>query len=341
MLYLLSGMRVIKIFILFHLFFNGNLFCQSEKSDFKIVIPNKIPFSYYKYIRVLDMRNDTGNIGFVITKGLNNTALVVPEIPLQDQIQNLLYFAADSSLNGELILQIRKMKFVQRPTSVEGYGYFLFRANLFSKEKDYRKIASIDTFLTVSSRGDKSKLKAEASKIITDFILNNISKEPVTKSNLSYFEILHTDSIEKSSLTAYNIKEYQDGIYLNFTSFKNQVPDHKASKLIFSYNNLKRIKRIENGKKIKMGIYDVYAVIDKGKIYISSEYGFSTLYKFKGDFYFVGKGEVPYTNAEIAIYTVLYGATGAIMSSTHSKTAFFETWVDHVDGSFIRGRRLK
>ena len=81
-------MRVIKFYILFQLFFYGNLFCQSEKSDFKIIIPNKIPFSFYKYIRVLDMRNDTSNIGFVITKGFNNTALVVPEISLQEQIQN-------------------------------------------------------------------------------------------------------------------------------------------------------------------------------------------------------------------------------------------------------------
>ena len=45
---------------------------------------------YYKYIRVLDLRPDTGNIGFMVSKGLNNTALVIPKTTLQDQIQTIL-----------------------------------------------------------------------------------------------------------------------------------------------------------------------------------------------------------------------------------------------------------
>lgn len=335
-------MRVIKFYILFQLFNVGNLFSQPEKVDFKLLVPQKIPFSYYKYIRVMDMRKDTGNIGFVITKGLNNTALVVPEISLQDQIQNILYFCADSIENGELLLQIRKIKFIQQPTTISEEGYFLFRAVLFNKEDGiYKQIENIDTLIVVSKFDKAKNLKIEASYLITNFLLKNASKKGSGISSKSYYELLQTDSIEKSKLKLYNnTEQYTDGIYLTFNSFKNQVPDHVVSKLTFGNNGLKKVKTLDKkGKKITLESYDVFAVIDKSKIYISTEFGYRTLFKFNGEFYFVGEGEITHTDFEVITASMLGGAIGAIRVS-NAKKVLFQIWLDHVDGSFIRGRRV-
>jgi hypothetical protein len=333
-------MRVIKIYIFFQIVFIGNIFSQGSE-DFNITVPNyKIPFSYYKYIQILDLRADTGNIGFLVSKGLNNTALVIPNPSLQDQIQSILYNCADSSNDGELLLQIRKMKFVQRPYSIDENAYFFLRANLFYKiNSNFKEIANIDTLLMVPN--SEKNLKEKASDLITKFIINNCNALPKDIENKSYYEILKTDSIEKSKIKIYCAREYIDGVYKTYKSFKNQTPDYIANQIVFRGDDIKKIKKIDSKGKIrKMDLEEIYAVIEKGKIYISAEFGFYSLNKFDGDFFFKGKAEVPSNNAEILLSGIAFGIIGAAVTSQAPKKVYFKIKIDHVDGTFIRGRCL-
>ena len=65
-----------------------------------------------------------------------------------------------------------------------------------------------------------------ASKSIAGFIEQSLTKKAtgeVTSLNLN--DIEHLDSFEKRKIVFYNIPQYAEGLYLNYKSFMNQVPD--------------------------------------------------------------------------------------------------------------------
>lgn len=341
-------MRVIKFYIIFNLVFFANLFSQNNE-DFDLKIPdNKIENSNYNSIRLLDIRSDTTNMGFVYGNAFKNTLLVQPTLPLSFQIQNLIKDIPNSK-EGELLLQIRKLKFIQRSGKATDNSFFFFRACLYTKEKNaYSKLNYIDTILITPNDHSKN-LKDEAAMIIKDFVLKNLIALPNENESYSYFEILKADSIEKTKIKAYNCSEkYTDGIYSSFESFKKQEPDHTNATLIFRRNSLKKIKlKNEVGKKTTLNNKDVFVVIEKGKMYVSAEFGYCTLYKYNGDFYFIGPGIIPRNLAEKILTGVLVPV--ALLTNPHllpisagkPKKGDFEIKVDHIDGSFMRCKQIK
>jgi len=349
MLYLLSGMRVVKILFLFHFFFSGNLFSQVTV-DFTLTEPNyHLSYLPYKLIKITDQRDDTTNMGFLYGTIFKRLAYVRPNIDLKDQLQSILTYIADSTGNEDLLLQIRKMKFIQRSNAYEDCGLFFFRANLYSKDQNsYIKISSIDTLVIVENSDETTSLTKKASDIISNFIFNDQTHVSFKHKHCSYTEIIKIDSIEKSQSKAYCVGDYTNGVYTSFASFKKQIPDFKASKLKFRSTKLKKVyKTTGKNKQARIDDRNIFAVVEKGKMYISSEYGYYTLYKFNGDFYFIGKGS---TNRDIE--DVLPNLGGlffypinpviiTFITLTTSPKAYFEIKIDHVDGRFMRCKEIK
>ena len=204
-------MRVTKIYIFFQFVFIGNIFSQGSE-DFNITIPNyKIAFSQYHFLNVVDSRDDTSNVGFIYNKLKRKTTLLQPQTPISGRLAYIVENFADSSLKGELLLQIRKLRFVQRNVDKADNGYFFFRANLFKKENDqYEKLAHIDTLLIVPNSDNSKKLEIEGSLVIANFITKNMPLLPIQKEKISYQQIIKMDSIEKSKTNAYSFEKYTD-----------------------------------------------------------------------------------------------------------------------------------
>jgi hypothetical protein len=341
-------MRVIKFYILFQFIFFGNLFSQEEFVDFSISEPKHISYFDYRLIKVTDQRTDTSNVGFIYGTILKRLAYVQPSVSLKDQLQTAITYIADSTGNGELLLQVRKMKFIQRTNEYDDNGVFFFRANLYSKNNTvYTKIACIDTLLVVPNSEYPITFTKKAGQLVSDFVFNNSYKQ-IQNKNWSYHDIIKIDSVEKSQAKAYCVGDYTNGVYTSFDSFKKQTPDFKASKLKFRSITLKKVyKNNSENKSIKVDVRNVFAVVEKGNIYISTEYGFRTLYKFDGDFYFIGKG-----SRNLRIEDVLPKLGGFILLPLYpilitsvlisvSPKSYFETKVDHVDGRFMRCKQIK
>ncbi len=341
-------MRVIKIYIFFQIVFIGNIFSQGSE-DFNLKLPNtKISFSNFNILNVIDQRSDTTNIGFLYGTILNKTIFVQPSIPFSYQLQSIVYQSSDSSNSGELLIQIRKMKFIQRTSLYDDNAIFFFRANLYKKtENNFEKLAYIDTLLIVPNSDPIKTIKGEASNVVTNFLLKNMQILPVDEKKQSYFEVLKIDSIEKSKLKAYCVSEYINGVYMNFESFKNQSPNYTTTKIKFKNKSIKKVKILNaEGKKIKLQNKEIFAVVENGKIHISAEYGYCTLYRFNGDFYFIGRAKVSRDPVESVLLAVflpavpLIIAAPAIIAASQSNKPYFEIKIDHVDGSFMRVKQL-
>ena len=336
-------MRVTKIYIFFQFVFIGNIFSQGSE-DFNITIPNyKIAFSQYHFLNVVDSRDDTSNVGFIYNKLKRKTTLLQPQTPISGRLAYIVENFADSSLKGELLLQIRKLRFVQRNVDKADNGYFFFRANLFKKENDqYEKLAHIDTLLIVPNSDNSKKLEIEGSLVIANFITKNMPLLPIQKEKISYQQIIKMDSIEKSKTNAYSFEKYTDGVYATFESFKKQEPEYKEKKAYFRGSELIKIKIISAKKiKIKADPNMIYAVIEKGKIYISAESGYYEGYKKNNDFYFIEEVEMENNINEVMPEDALMdGGLSSLISKPKPKKIFFEIKIDHVNGEFTKGKRV-
>jgi len=310
-------LKYFAVFILFQIFFTGNLFSQNGTEDFYLKQPDKkIANSTYSVIHFLDSRFDTVNMGTVHFETLSNKVPVVPGLPFNEQFKRLSENLTDTtSKKGELLFQLRKLKFAEKEESGDLTGLCFFRATLFSKNSSgFKKIAAIDTVIIIHYTEISKSLTESAGAVMTNFVWKNLSVHDSDKTNISYMDVLHIDSVEKRNLKAYN-GAFKNGIYLNYNSFKNQTPDHKIAELVLKPGGGVKVK-IENakGKKEKIEAEDFYAFVYEEKPYIAAEYGCYLLEKTNDDLFFIGKGTVP--------------------GSEQKKD--FKIRIDHIDGSFMR-----
>lgn len=213
---------------------------------------------------------------------------------------------------------------------------------LFAREKgQYHKIAGIDTVFVVKSMLDVTKkMYKQGCQIVTDFIADHLKQKPIEEIAYSQYQFQRIDSIEKTHLPLYTTQTFTDGIYHSFHSFARQQPDKK--KLSGTFNKENKLRRIyyvgEHGNREKVKDKSVYAVVYKGKPYITTKYGYDPLEKRKNDFYFTGKAS-DFETSDILTAEVLFGIIGGLLAQ--SATSVFEMKIDHLSGGFIRIKEIK
>lgn len=336
-------MRVIKFYILFQLLFLKNFYSQKYQ-DFSLPVPEqKISFSNYNLIKIIDQRTDTFNIGFALTESKKKAKLVRSEVPLAHQLQNFLDNYSVEQKDGELLLQLRKIKFVYYSSSEEEIGYFFFRANIYSKKNDnYENIITIDTILKVSKLDPVKNIKQSASELFRDFFLRSLTISAPGKNKKTYFEILKTDSIEKSNLKVYKESKFVNGVYMNFNSFKNQIPDYPNAKIIFSHGKIKKVKFININKSITTADpASIFAIVEKGNIYISTLSGFVPLIKKNNDFFFIDNGYISHDESDMSFTTTQLSVIDKTTILASDRKIYFEVKLDHIDGSFMRCKNIE
>lgn len=320
------------------------IFAQEKVKQFELSFhETKAINSKYGKVKLLDSREDTLNYGLVRVGMLNKEAAVVPARSFETQLNEILALAnGTASPAGELLFQLRRLKFIEKAEGDKEFGYCFFRANTFLNSGDnYKLISSIDTFLVVESGDITKRILEEANNSIVKFLIASISKNTESASILSYNEIVKIDSIEKLKIKVYNSAEYVNGIYRTFEAFKNQQPDYTLFSITFEDGEITEIKaKNGNGRVKKIKSDHVYAIVNKGTPYISAQFGFYPLVKNNNDFYFIGDDKINYIKGQVVKSHSIFGNTEYVYSPL-PLTSVYEIKIDHVNGRFMRVKEIK
>jgi hypothetical protein len=332
--------RKILLSLTLSLFIYGQLYAQSTEK-FSLVLPQRKAPSFYNNINVLDSRSDTLNMGFIRKSIINIPSIVVPQQPLHVQFKNIVSALIDSTAKPrQLLIQLRQLAFAEVTGSLSEKGYFFFQAGLYTKEPEgYKLISTIDTVSKVSSGLDvTSALLKEGSKVVTDFVIQNLNKVHQEAPLYSYNDILKIDSIEKRKLELYTTTNFTDGLYRTYQSFCRQKPD---AQIVVKGNQINDDISTPDGKgklkKVNRGA--VYAIIYNGQPYIATDFDYYLLRKYKDNFFFTGRAKVNAQTYEVILARAIMGRNGSLMAASSDLT--FLTAIDHLNGNFIRLKKIE
>jgi hypothetical protein len=299
------------------------------------------PNSFYNKISLVDLRIDTLSMGFIQTGAFNKRNIIVPKTPMWRQVDFNLASQIDGSAGtNELVLQLRELNFSEVTGAVSESGFFKMRAKLFAKtDKGYQQINSIDTIAKVSAIDVSNGLLKKAGYIFAGFIASKLTTPISQGSTVTYTDIARADSIEKSQIKVFTTDAFVDGYYATYNSFKNQIPD---GEIIVEGDVIKSnsVKAYDEDKKLKtIRPANVYAIINKGQIYMGTTAGYLPVKKVGNDLVFktqVSGAASPVYTAIGAQYGAIGGAIGGLASALSStKTVNYQTKIDHLSGNFV------
>jgi hypothetical protein len=326
---------------------------ESDDTVFFSLTPaqTKISNSLYNTLQVFDQRPDTTDFGFMELGSFATRKTMSVRTPLSEQFSVFLNSMTDaSSHNGALVLQIKRFNFTTIRQQYGSKAYTFLRLRLYGKmdSSGYHQLDMLDTTVTVNFgnifKGSLQKRSFIATnQAITNFIETNLNHTPGQFAAYTISDIKNIDSAEKSSLALYTVASLKDGIYPDFTSFKNQQPD-STIKYTVKFKDARKKSQVGNpeGFSIDLPLTSFYAVVYQGKVYVANKYGFYLVEKKDNDFYFTGTIDVsPDESAVLATDVathVLLGSLGgiadAIASPKHGK-ATFDMKIDYMKGAFI------
>ncbi|RYY88168.1 MAG: hypothetical protein EOO15_09805 [Chitinophagaceae bacterium] len=287
----------------------------------------------YGKIELMDARFDTSCYG-TVSALRKKRSLVQANPSLGLQLQSLV-----DRLGGKgehtLLLQLRDFRFAELTSNFREEGHCYLRANLFEKNGDnYALLAVLDSTIFVIKNDATSTLFRKASEVISGFLAGIINKAP-SDSVLSYAQLLAIDSIEKRKLPLYTTDSLRTGIYYSYASLKQQKPD--LLELMPRYNKKGRLKEV----KIHMGEVDevmkhdfCYAIVDRGKIWLSTEFGYYQLKRTGDHFEFDGLIFANAATSKVIVGFLQFGILGAIAGSSPD-VYHCHMRVHHLSGDFL------
>ena len=332
---------MIKSFLTLTLFFSANcLFAQDLIRVFDISpATSRVHHSLYQTIGFVDSREDTSMIG-IVQVGLlkNKDATLRLKSPVLPQLVKLLESLTDTTAaNGGLLFQLRDFGFVQ----TNGTRYCRLAADLYSKKDAmYTRISTLDTTMIITG-GDVSKIiEKEENKIIADFVARGLLQQPTDSMSYDLAGIKNIDSIEKRRIPVYNTANYVDGIYMNYSSFGNQLPDRQGMIDARKDGSISSVKMLDpGGNKIKLKSKNVYAIVNKGQIFIATEYGYYPVQKYNDRLIFTGDVRDAASNGDVAGGQFALGLVGAALARSGNQNTY-DMCIDHRNGRFIRLRLI-
>jgi hypothetical protein len=333
--------RPFLLFTIATAFFSIHLKAQQHNREFEISLPETTTGSLYNKISFLDSREDSSQMGVIQTGAFNRKAAVIAKTPLSVQLNKLMTALVDSTAKeGELLFQLRQLSFAEVTGAVSEKGYFFFRATLYAKAgESYIALAAIDTAVILKSFDVTKGIFKIGSKMVSSFVSDHLLQTP-TAAAITFSDVLNIDSIEKTALKVYADTGWQNGIYLSWNSFKQQLPDKPALESIIKDGTLKTLKITgEDGKPEKVKAKNIYAVVCNGQPFIATDFGFYPLEKRKSDLFFTGKAKVTASTGDVIAASMFFGIIGGLLASDAAST--FDMKIDHVSGGFIHLREIK
>jgi hypothetical protein len=321
----------------------------SQTKEFFITPPEGKSYeSNYGRLSFIDSRYDSLDQGFVLNN--DKKLSIVLATSLQKQLNNYLEAVVDTSqAKGELLFQLRKFRIVQKRDIDFEYGYCFIRATTYARAgKTYRRLADMDTLMILRGGDVTDTLLTDAKKQLCRLIRKSLKITVDDKLEYGYADILRLDADEKKNLKVYTTSTFTNGIYLTYNSFMNQGPDYKDAKVVFKWNGTVRISvKDKEGKKLKLTGKDIYGFVEKEVPYIISDQGVCVVERKSGYLIYAAKDKVNENNEEYSLPEKQIEALGpntsaAIkISPARGVYGYFVSYIDHVDGTFMRVKKIR
>lgn len=331
------------IFIcLFAFSFMSSAIAQNLTEEFTLTAPQNKIKSIYSHINVIDARIDTTNVGVIQKGAFNRKAFLKANVSLKKQIQDLYKNMIEPGTMGakDLLMSLRDFRFTEVTEAFTETGYCYLRADLFAKNGDfYQKIDSIDAVFTVNGMDVTKKNIRNGTDKLIDFISSNSLNEK-RGAQYSYNDVLNISYVEKRKIPVYNTHSYKDGVYKTYNNFKTISP--AASKFLLSRNKKGEVTKLERlwgeDSKAEVKPTDIFCVVENGKIYIATNYGFYPVEFKNDDFYFKGKAKATAKAGNVVLASAFFGIIGGLIAS--DVTAQFEMKIDHLNGAIVPVKQL-
>jgi len=307
---------------------------------------NSISYSGYNRIRLQDLRTDPDDFG-IVKKGLSDRKAKVKFSPsLEDQLSQMFDkgISKSTAKDQELLFQLRDMNYLEVTIDIVQYGYFKYRGVLFGgKENQYQLLKKIDTTLVVFELDVTKQLKEQSLDYIRKTIFDAASSKPVDNRIYTIEDISNFDKIAKSQMPLYVNSKLTDGIYRNYSSFTQQIPDKPINEIEVNLGMINKVNYLDDNGKKKNAKSDSYAVIYQGKPYVLFEDVFYPMRKATDDYYFIARlntkpiGEIQLTGTLIG--GILGGAVGGLIAK--GQTKLYEWQLDYFNGKYQIIREIK
>ena len=267
----------------------------------------------YKSLEVIDQREDKkiGEMPFGDAKEMK-------EIVFPTTVNDFLsQWYTDSNHKGgkrEMVLVLKRLKTsIGETVGKETEGDVEFSAQTFLKEGDnYKFLYKKDTVYSFKSKNISDVIVKNIPVIFAMFMKKTYTMKPIENS-VMIDALTDYESYVKTNSGAYKNAQLKDGIYLNHTSFMNQIPE--PGNYVFEKNDkgtvLRAVKE-ENGKKDKISANEMFAYVENGKAYKKTYSGFLELNKNERGFYLISNRGYILPVQHSAVFVSVGGANGGM-----------------------------
>ncbi len=324
----------------------GAVFAQKHTTEFQLDAPKvKVSNSLYNSIQLLDMRDDTTNLGGVRTGHTNRREQLLANPSLHKQLRIVLSELLDSTTaqSGELLLRLRHLRFSEITGGYSEIGYCQLGAELFSKKDGgYQLLDTLNTTIRLEKTADiTAPVLSAGSERLTSFLARALPKTAGGRV-YSYADVVNIDSFMKRALPVYNAAIYKDGLYRSYDAFVAQIPDAPVRAEI-KEGQLKHVWILTaDGEKYKRpNRNEIYSVVYDGRPYIATEWDFYLLKKEQDDFVYRGKMRVGSNDAAMGT-AGMFGLAGALIGLAVSPKTneFYEMKIDYRSGRPVPVRKI-
>ncbi len=310
---------------------------QIKFIDFNIETPQyKIQKCRYNTIQYLDSRTDTTDYGFALKGGNNDKARVITKTPLCVQVADIFNsMKGDETVNGILLFQLRRLIFSEAVGAFGSNSFCQIRLQLYSKESLlYKKIAFVDTTVSLSGFNSTKLVLKECGNIIRDLI-DSVQSNDLSGTQLySLDEVKNINEVEMRTIPLYALDDLSDGIYRTSSAFLAQ----KRDAIVYVemedgvINTVKEVD--EEGAMKKVKLKDIFSIVYQGRPYIATKSGFNILDKRGNDFYY--KVSVQSLNKTgLVAAALLLGVMGGFIYFETNPEKNVELKLDHISGKFL------
>ncbi len=249
--------------------------------------------SQYDHLRVIDMRTNKTDNGFIITSLLARMTSA-PDKPLGEALSG--YFDSHVSAplaHNELVLLLYHFK-VEFIKGSSGYSYIHFDGDFYRREGDnYVYLGNTNRFIDKSSSERRLLVVAQGILQFTFMEPLNTLSNKTDSTRYSMQGMMDRRNDIKHRYPIYNTKQFKKGIYLTVDQFLNNEPlDTPITPVYFSQDEkVNHFKYYYTEKDGSPGsrIYesDYFAIYD-GDRWVVADYNFGTEMQYiNNDFYTV------------------------------------------------------
>ncbi|MGE8553074.1 MAG: hypothetical protein ACN6OB_03930 [Chryseobacterium jejuense] len=329
-----------------------SIFAQSKKFIIEeLNLPEPVQtISNYNKIKLQDIRIDPEDYGIVM-KGVSDRKAKVKFSPsFEEQLSSMFDKGIEksSARDQELLVQLRNLNYKEVTIDMVQYGYFNFRALIFGgKENQYQLLKKVDTTMVLFKMDVTKKLEEQSLDYLRKTVFETVSAAPVDNRMYTQEDINNYDKIAKSQLPLYTQSKLKDGVYMNYKSFSEQVPDKSIDEIQVNLGMIAKVNYIDDKGKKRNAKTDSYAVVNQGKAYILYEGELYPMRKTPEDFYFISKIYDRPTGERQLLFGITGGMIGGPIGGvigvliTKGKSKTYECQLDYFNGKYTIVREIK